>query len=77
MKGIVFTELCEMVEKEFGVETLNNIVENADLSTGGVYSAVGTYDSADLFKMVSIFQNKLELKQINSFMHTEGISLKP
>ena len=31
MKGIVFTEFLEMVEDQFGLETVDDIIEAADL----------------------------------------------
>ena len=43
MKGVVFTEFLEMVEQKFGMEMVNALIENNELSTDGVYSAVGTY----------------------------------
>ncbi|MDJ0626172.1 MAG: heme NO-binding domain-containing protein [Candidatus Caenarcaniphilales bacterium] len=52
MKGLVFTEFLEMVEDRFGFEVANRIIENSDLSSGGVYTSVGVYDHSELFKIV-------------------------
>jgi hypothetical protein len=54
MKGIVFDEFTEMVEDVFGDEILDDIIEeNADnLSSGGAYTSVGTYDHQELVKLV-------------------------
>jgi hypothetical protein len=52
MKGIVFTEFLEMVEDRFGFSTVDQIIEASDLSSGGVYTAVGTYDSSEMFSLV-------------------------
>lgn len=52
MKGIIFTELCEMMENEFGIETLNDVLEHSDLPSKGIYSAVGTYDSSELTEII-------------------------
>jgi hypothetical protein len=35
MKGVVFTEFIEMVESDFGFETVDRIIEAADTSTQG------------------------------------------
>lgn len=45
MKGIIFTEFLDMVDEQFGFEVTEHIIEKAkhQLSTGGSYSAVGTY----------------------------------
>jgi len=52
MKGIVFTEFLEMVEDRFGFSIVDQIIEGSDLSSGGVYTAVGTYDSSEMFSLV-------------------------
>jgi hypothetical protein len=52
MKGVVFTEFLELVEREFGLEVVNKIIEGCELETRGVYTSVGTYSHKDMFKMV-------------------------
>jgi len=52
MKGVVFTEFLELVEKEFGLEVVQRIIDECDLATGGVYTSVGTYSHKEMFKMV-------------------------
>ena len=51
MKGIVFREFMEMVEATFGDETVDMMVEQNNLASGGVYTAVGTYDHQELVAM--------------------------
>lgn len=53
MKGIVFTEFLELVEEKFGLEVADQIIEKSDLSTGGAYTATGTYDHHELVQMVT------------------------
>jgi hypothetical protein len=53
MKGIVFTEFLEMVERKFSPELADRIIERAELASGGVYTTVGTYDHAEMIKLVS------------------------
>ena len=48
MKGVVFTEFLEMVYQKFGIEMVNALIENNDLSSDGVYSAVGTYHHSEM-----------------------------
>ena len=38
MKGVVFTEFLEMVEDIFSPDIADQIVEEADLPSGGVYT---------------------------------------
>ena len=51
MKGIVFREFLEMVESTFGDEMSEKLVEDNDLASGGIYTAVGTYDHQELVAM--------------------------
>ncbi|MEM8998931.1 MAG: heme NO-binding domain-containing protein [Bacteroidota bacterium] len=53
MKGIVFTEFLEMVESTFGLETVDTIIENADLTSQGAYTAVGTYDFNEMVQLIT------------------------
>lgn len=52
MKGIVFTEFLELVEDKFGLEMVDRIIENADLPSNGVYTAVGTYSFAEMLQLL-------------------------
>lgn len=58
MKGIVFTEFLELVEHKFGLETVDKIITNSDLPSGGVYTAIGTYSFSE---MLSLLKNLSEL----------------
>ena len=53
MKGVVFTEFLEMVEDRFSPEMADRIIERADPASGGVYTAVGTYDHGEMIRLVS------------------------
>jgi hypothetical protein len=53
MKGVVFTEFLEMVEDRFSPEMADQIIERAELSSGGVYTTVGTYDHREMVQLVS------------------------
>lgn len=52
MKGIVFTEFIEMVEKEYGLEIADDIIESSQLQSGGVYTAVGTYSHDEMLQLI-------------------------
>lgn len=53
MKGIVFTEFFDMVEKEFGYEMVDRIISENELSSNGVYTRIGTYDHSDIVKLIT------------------------
>ncbi len=52
MKGIVFTQFLDMVEEQFGLETVDHIIEGSDLPSGGAYTAVGTYSHKEIVSLV-------------------------
>lgn len=54
MKGLVFVEFVEMVEARFSPEVADRVIERARLASGGIYTAVGTYDHGELLRMVEV-----------------------
>ena len=52
MKGVVFTEFLDMVEGKFSLITAERIIERCDLPSGGIYTAVGTYDHDEMVALV-------------------------
>lgn len=52
MKGIVFTEFIEMVEDKFSYDVADQIIEDADLESGGIYTSVGNYDHKEMLQLV-------------------------
>lgn len=53
MKGIAFTELLEMVEDQYGYELVDQLLNENDLPSGGIYTAVGTYDYAEMVTLIN------------------------
>lgn len=53
MKGMVFTEFLEMVEAVFSPDIADTIITKANLPSGGVYTAVGTYDHDEMVALVT------------------------
>lgn len=53
MKGLVFTGFLDMVEKEFGYEMVDQIIEQSNLESGGAYTAVGTYSHTEIVALLS------------------------
>lgn len=53
MKGVVFTEFMEMVEARMGPDMLDRIITEAELPNDGAYTSVGTYDHAELVRLVT------------------------
>jgi hypothetical protein len=58
MKGIVFTEFLEMVEAKFGYETVDELLNETDLPSKGIYTAIGTYDHSEIVTLVTRLSTK-------------------
>ena len=72
MKGIVFTEFLELVEEKFGYEMVDKIIRESDLESNGIYTSIGTYDSAEMHTMVGKLNELTEVpipKLLNLFGH--------
>jgi hypothetical protein len=52
MKGIVFTELLDMVEARHGPQELEGLLEDTALPHGGAYTSVGTYPAQEMVALV-------------------------
>ena len=53
MKGIIFTEFLELVEEKFGLSMVDQIIEQSDLKSGGVYTSVSTYEFSEMLQLLS------------------------
>ena len=52
MKGIVFTEFLDLVEDKLGLEMVDTIINQSNLETKGVYTAVGTYEFSEMLALL-------------------------
>lgn len=59
MKGIVFHLLEQVVTKHYGEKTWDTLLLDAGLE--GVYTSLGSYDDAELFKIVGAASQRLGL----------------
>ncbi|WP_435312265.1 heme NO-binding domain-containing protein [Primorskyibacter sedentarius] len=55
MKGTIFVELIKMAEDAFGEDTVDDVLDKADLANGGAFTAVGNYPCSELVKIVVAF----------------------
>lgn len=60
MKGIVFTELLEMVEDKYGDQVLDHVITKSDLPNQGGYTAVGTYDHDELVRIIAALAEEID-----------------
>lgn len=71
MKGIVFTELLNMVEEVFSMSTANKIVDSCELPSGGVYTSIGTYELKELLLLLKALSRETNLP-IPKLVHAYG-----
>lgn len=62
MKGIVFTEFLDMVEKTYGYEVVDHIIESSDLPSSGIYTAVGTYSHSEIIQLLTNLSDKISVE---------------
>lgn len=71
MKGVVFTEFMELVESRMGLDMLDRIITEAELPNDGAYTSVGTYDHAELVRLVMALSNATSMP-IPALVHLFG-----
>lgn len=62
MKGIVFTEFFEMVEEKFGYDVVDDIIDNSDLASGGIYTSIGTYHHSEIVQLLTNLSDKVQIE---------------
>lgn len=63
MKGIVFTEFLEFVATCAGEDMVDDIIEQSDLASGGIYTTVGTYDHREMITLLDAFCARTGMEQ--------------
>jgi hypothetical protein len=58
---MVFTELLELIEEKFGYDTLDDVIDGADLDNDGSYTATGSYPFDELVKIVVSLSEKTNI----------------
>lgn len=71
MKGIIFSGFIEMVEGKFSPEIVDDILDESDLPSGGIYTAVGTYDHAEIIQLVGQLSKKTGIP-VDDLVHAFG-----
>jgi len=63
VRGIIFTQLSAMIEQEQGMAFYNRMLEEIQLPSGGVYTAGGNYDPAEIYSILAFLENALGIPQ--------------
>lgn len=53
MKGLIFTEFIDIYEDQFGLELINQVIEESDLPSEGVYTSTGNYDYREIIRLTT------------------------
>ena len=72
MKGIIFTEFIEMVEDKFGYVMADKLLNQPELKSEGVYTAVGTYDFEEMIVLLKLLskESKTQIPDLLKFFGT-------
>jgi hypothetical protein len=60
MKGIVFTELIDFIERHTSVAIAESIIDETELESGGAFTSVGNYPHSEAVKLVVSASERLD-----------------
>ncbi|BFM15402.1 heme NO-binding domain-containing protein [Maricurvus nonylphenolicus] len=63
MRGVILTNLCDMIEERYGLKFLNDVIDASQLPSGGIYTAGGNYDGAEVASIVATLEKLLGIPQ--------------
>jgi hypothetical protein len=76
MKGIIFTEFIEMVERTYGFEMTDRIIIGVDPPSKGIYTAVGQYRDDELYSLIDKLA-ELTHSNVPDLIRSFGMALFP
>ena len=65
MKGAIFTILQEMIEEKMSVDLWDQLIEECDLPSQGIYTSAASYDDEEVFTLVARLVEKTGLPAEN------------
>jgi len=71
MKGIIFTEFLDMVEDGMGYDTVDQLITESNLPSGGAYTAIGTYHHSEMVTLVMGLSKKTAIP-VPDLLHAFG-----
>jgi len=61
MKGMIFTALADLVERDYGLATWQKALDSCDCTNSGAYSAGGSYPDHEILCLVGFLCEELDL----------------
>ncbi|MFT4654018.1 MAG: putative hydrocarbon binding protein [Kangiellaceae bacterium] len=58
LKGVVFVKLNEFVEETWGLALWDELLQETNLDSNGIYTSVGQYDDQEFFSLVELLAHK-------------------
>ena len=65
MKGLLFTSFLHLVETEYGLEMVDEVIADAAPKSGGIYTTVGNYDHNELIAMIAVLSKKINVSLVH------------
>jgi hypothetical protein len=65
MKGMLFTSFLYLVEEQYGLEMVDEVLAEAAPASGGVYTTVGSYDHNELIDMIIVLSKKINVSVVH------------
>ena len=65
MKGMLFTSFLYLVEEQYGLEMVDEVLAEAAPASGGVYTTVGNYDHTELIDMIVVLSKKINVSVVH------------
>lgn len=72
MKGLVFTELLEYVENNFGFDMADKIIEEAKLPNNGSFTQAGNYPFEELVRLVVALSKRSNIIEVPKLLEIFG-----
>jgi predicted hydrocarbon binding protein len=83
LKGIVFVKLSEFVEETWGLTLWDELLQESDLDSGGIFTSVGLFGDQEFFSLVALIASKKAItvekaqKAFGEWMFKELYALAP
>ena len=59
MKGVVFVALADMMQEKYGHHFWNNVINESNLESKGIFTSAANYNDQEAIKLLSIISNKI------------------
>lgn len=74
MKGMIFTEFLELVERTYSPEMADALIDSSHLPSGGAYTSVGNYDHREMVSLVMALHRRTD-RPVSELLHWFGLNL--